>query len=109
MVGDTRAKLHYATVLRSARAAAGLGQRELARYSGVAKQTIAKVETRGSVPRPSTWSMLTYALQRYGVHIEEIGSRVSIRFDTDCLPSSLEESSLVPDDAPSSDITNWDE
>jgi predicted transcriptional regulator len=53
--------MNTATVLRNARRAAGMSQRELARRAGVAQPAVARIEAGGVVPRVDTLERLLRA------------------------------------------------
>ena len=94
MTGERRPPSHYAVILRAARNALGLRQKQLANLSDVSAPSIARIEKGQNVPRPATWQVLIWVFQKYGIAIEEHnGGDVVIRFNTKDISDFEEERS----------------
>lgn len=69
----------HSTQCRMARAALGLGVRDLAKSAGVAQATVSRLE-RGDELRPATITTIRSALEAAGVEfIEENGGGAGVR------------------------------
>ena len=86
-----RPAYHYALILRAARNLLGLTRKELSKLSEVSVPAIARIEMGETTPRASTWRVLLWTLEGFGVIVEDDDpADVCLRFSTNKL-SALED------------------
>jgi transcriptional regulator with XRE-family HTH domain len=94
-----RPPYHYALILRAARNLLGLTRKDLSALSEVSVPAIARIEMGETTPRASTWRVLLWTLESFGVVVDDDDpGDVRLRFSTTKL-SAAEEAGGIHADA----------